>query len=215
MNTEETDLPDPELPGNAPDFKKRLQDLMDQDVLIPKNRNRLFDPSLLTPPRVPLSQPPWVRSRCEPVSKWDEFVRQVTYKPGFTLEVEYAIDYNEDRLHISAQVLDSRQGEVRWETHREPYMQLDRLEFGADPYDEPRYRVQNERLTYYGRFARIVGCFTLEPWDQFDNDVERLGEVRRILRNFEEHEMDEWLKFDGELVFDPHSPQGMENARRV
>lgn len=52
---------------------------------------------------------------------------------------------------------------------------------------------------------RIVGNnITLEPWmgEEFAKNL-----IRDCIRRMEEHEINEWFRYKGELVFDPHKDE--------
>lgn len=62
--------------------------------------------------------------------------------------------------------------------------------------------------------TRVVSCFSLEDLhlDRMDDQDIVKHFIRRAIWQLEEHESDEWLKFDKVCVVDPHPELGVKTA---
>lgn len=62
-----------------------------------------------------------------------------------------------------------------------------------------------EDIDRHGTFTPVACYFTLPPWK---NDEEaQLYTRNHIIWGLEQHEIDEWMLFNGERVFNPHDPK--------
>lgn len=118
------------------------------------------------------------------MNSWEEFFSSVTYKPGFTFEYEYEIDRNWEKVTLTMRVPDSR--------------------------DIENLKPLSEQKIGWGAEARRIPLIPvtmtnhLPPWttEQVAKDY-----LRFLLRDIEMHELDEWFRFEGKLVNDPHAEE--------
>jgi hypothetical protein len=52
--------------------------------------------------------------------------------------------------------------------------------------------------------VEVGGKYQLQPWTYYNTMEDRQVEILRTIHTLERHETCEWLRFGGELVFDPH-----------
>jgi hypothetical protein len=118
------------------------------------------------------------------MNSWEEFFANVTYKPGFTFEYENMIDFNREKVTLTMRVPDSR--------------------------DLENLKHPSEVKVGWGAEARriplipVVMTNMLPPWTTVQVAKDYL---RYLINSLEQHEVDEWFRYDGELVFDPHADQ--------
>lgn len=61
--------------------------------------------------------------------------------------------------------------------------------------------VESSRGPGYGELVDVMSINPLSTWTTVEN---ALQEVRRHIKAFENHEIDEWIQFNGHIPFDPH-----------
>lgn len=115
---------------------------------------------------------------------WREFFADITYKPGFTFDYELKSDFAWETVTLTMRVPDSR--------------------------DLENLKSPEEMQVGWGREARrfrllpITMTDRLPPWICEQAAKEYL---RFLIRKMEMHEIDEWLRFQGKLINDPHADQ--------
>ena len=109
---------------------------------------------------------------------WQQFFEDFSYKPNWEFEFIFEIDYNECKVHITMRVPDSRR-----------------------PLPEPLAldHMMGKRVVI--PVVPITKTLILEPWV---NEDRAKSYIRWHTRDMEDHEIDEWFRYKGELVFDPH-----------
>ena len=115
-------------------------------------------------------------------TEWEEFFSKVKYKPNFTLEYTYLIDFDQEKLTITMRVPDSR----------------DPRNWDEPPSVSAIYGPEDPRRI---PLVPVTASFMLEFWhgERYAKDW-----LRSVLRQLEDHELDEWFRYEGELVNDPH-----------
>lgn len=116
-----------------------------------------------------------------------------TYKPGWVFEVGRDRRSGFVQLMIAFRAEDSRRGPNQIPSYRE-------MTFTAG---EP-FRIERDDL------ISISGMFTVPPHllRPAVNPEARFRQwLRQTLGFIEDHETDEWFRFDGNLVHDPHESQ--------
>jgi hypothetical protein len=56
-----------------------------------------------------------------------------------------------------------------------------------------------------GRMIPIVFQHTCPAWDEMGGETRALSYLRSVCHDLEMHESDEWFRYKGEMVFDPHA----------
>lgn len=65
-----------------------------------------------------------------------------------------------------------------------------------------KMRVEN---TYRpGEMIPIIFQHFLPAWRHIGDDAEAMRFIRDALHDMERHESDEWIRLDGEMIYDPH-----------
>lgn len=111
---------------------------------------------------------------------WEEFFENFSYKPNFEFDYKYEkYEVNEwlkYKVIITMRVPDSRR-----------------------PLPDPETLVNGIRQVI--PLVPITNTVLLYKWP---DEKEALSRMRWEIRTMEDHEIDEWLKYNGELPFDPH-----------
>lgn len=122
-----------------------------------------------------------------------------SYKPnfGFTL---YTRDGRE-MIKITMVVEDSRAPLDPWRIQPAPRREV---VFGDDLC--VRRKFQEDNIVGYSPPRHVTEVWGKYAIPYFDStmDVEFVEWLRNRIRKMEDHEMDEWLRYKGELVNDPH-----------
>lgn len=56
-----------------------------------------------------------------------------------------------------------------------------------------------------GQMIPIIFQSNLPLWRHMRDDKEAMSFIREALHDMERHESDEWIRLDGEMIFDPHA----------
>lgn len=144
-------------------------------------------------------------------------LKHFTYKPNWFVEGEYKVDYDEVFITMREFVEDSTEEFEQWDLRPQQY--IDRYDVEEQPRDYYGYKdllVGND----YGRRRRAGVVSPRRPvlpvysTAVVPRTIETESEFWFWLRydgipQLEEHEMDEWFKVDGMVMFDPHSTKPM------
>jgi hypothetical protein len=114
-------------------------------------------------------------------NSWSEFFSKIRYKPNFTIDYSNAINFDRESIIVKMLVPDSR---------------------------DPDNFVKAQPMVGWGHEARripllpVTSTFILEQWH---GEEYAKGWLRNVLRQMEDHELDEWLRYEDELMNDPHA----------
>lgn len=110
------------------------------------------------------------------VDNWEDFFKNFSYKPNWEFDYAHDIDFDRKRVVITMRVPDSRA----------PLPDVEQLRWGV-------------RKTI--PLVPITKSVRLDPWhgEEYAKHL-----MRSHIREMEDHEIDEWFRYKGELVFDPH-----------
>lgn len=114
------------------------------------------------------------------MNSWEDYFSRLTYKPGFSFDYEYKIDFNQHFVTLTMKVVDSR---------------------------DPKAHMPDRWVPLEGRRLKLIPVTMtnrLPPWTS-----EKVADdyTRYLLRNLEMHELDEWFRKDGDLINDPHADE--------
>lgn len=121
-------------------------------------------------------------------TEWEKFFERVKYKPNFKIEYVREIDFDREKVILTMRVPDSRDPR-NWED--QPGGAFNISPFGPD---DPR------RIP----LIPVTATFMLEA---YHGESYAKSWLRSALRQLEDHELDEWLRLDGELMNDPHAEE--------
>lgn len=108
---------------------------------------------------------------------WTEFFENFSYKPNWHFDYQLKLDFDEHKVMITMRVPDSRAPT-------------------PDPVHFPMGARQTIPLIPISKEVNLP-----EEWYGEDHAKEY---IRFHIRDMEDHEMDEWFRYKGELPFDPH-----------
>lgn len=108
--------------------------------------------------------------------KWEEFFRNLNYKPNWDFDLQRFVEYSEARVIMTMRVPDSRK-----------------------PVPQSEFNLMGQRQVI--PLVPITKTVLLGPFhgEEYAKDY-----IRFHIRDMEDHEIDEWFRYKGELVFDPH-----------
>ena len=149
--------------------------------------------------KVTIEEPANGRPVPEVVRRFGQFIERFTYKPGVqALLSTYWLDLDRTPLTGSAQVQLSLIAEVLDSRDWQAQATVQEFLSGGTITMNPLQR----RVTVM--VPRSISLDFLER-SQDNSPDEVMGHlVREVIRQHEHHEMDEWLRFDGKHVVDPH-----------
>lgn len=136
-----------------------------------------------------------------------ELVKNFRYKPNVFFEVLKGADDFHWMLRITMYVEDSRAPLVPWDLWpesdwRSGYGELD---VASNSF------IRRERILSPSReVIRVTGTYTIPPYLPDEKALQWW--MRDIVRALEDHETDEWLRYNGELLNDPHKGE-MDEGR--
>lgn len=113
------------------------------------------------------------------VTNWKDFFDNFSYKPNCEFDYTHDIDFDRNRLVITMRVPDSRK-----------------------PLPDTEILVNGRRKTI--PLVPITQTVRLGRWVSEDYAKNLM---RFYIREMEDHEIDEWIRYKGELVFDPHNKE--------
>lgn len=109
---------------------------------------------------------------------WEEFFSKIRYKPNVTVVYDNRIHFERESITITMYVPDSR---------------------------DLRNLLENQTPTYgLARHIPLVPITASYVLDHWINEEYAKHYIRDLLRRMEDHEIDEWLRYNGELINDPH-----------
>lgn len=113
------------------------------------------------------------------VTTWEAFFKNFSYKPNCEFDYTHDIDFDRHRLVITMRVPDSRR-----------------------PLPKSEFDVMGRKQVI--PLVPINKTVMLGPWhgEEYAKD-----HIRFHIRDMEDHEIDEWFRYKGELVFDPHNKE--------
>lgn len=114
---------------------------------------------------------------------WKDFFEKIQYKPNVTIAYENVGYLGSERITVTMYVPDSRDP-------RNLAPSQDEVARGLPPRRVP--------------LVPITASYFLDPW--YSEDYSK-HYIRDVLRRMEDHELDEWLRFDGKLLNDPHADE--------
>lgn len=115
----------------------------------------------------------------EEATSWKEFFENFSYKPNWVFEFRPEVDFMlTDRVFITMHVPDSRK---------------------PLPEPTPLDLMMGKRTVV--SMVPVSKNVILDPWDGEERAKDLL---RWHIREMEDHEIDEWFRYKGELPFDPH-----------
>lgn len=109
---------------------------------------------------------------------WKEFFSRVRYKPGFTIDYNYMIDFDQHRVILTMKVCDSR---------------------------DPQAHMDPNNLPLEGRRIRLIPVTSSHVLPHWYGERHAKDYLHHLLLELERHELDEWFSYDDELVSDPHA----------
>ena len=137
---------------------------------------------------------------------YNKFLKRVTYKPNFSMFAYPEGPNNLWVLRVTAYVENSRKEFVPWKLEQPPYED----DFYYDFMRKPPTR---EGVGYLPRreVIEVRGVYRI-PRTYPGEEESFLDWLMAVLHGFERHEMQEWFRLDGELVYDPHKEVGSREA---
>lgn len=132
-----------------------------------------------------------------------QVIHDFQYKPNFGIGLYEA--EGQWRIRIVMWVENSRTPWKQWELGQRP-------QFANNLFDD--YDIDFNRYfppagpQYFSPSREVIevqGNFVIPPFEA-DNEQEFLTWLIYQVKGVEEHEMDEWIRYKGELVRDPHKP---------
>lgn len=126
-------------------------------------------------------------------------LKDFSYKPNFAIGA-YEVD-GEWRIRISMAVEDARKPLEPWVL--KPMPQDENYFFN----DYARYRPPPSNSIGYSpsrEMTEVMGNFIIPPFVEQDGEESFLKWLMYSIKEVELHEMDEWARYKGELLHDPH-----------
>ena len=111
------------------------------------------------------------------MNSWEELFAKIQYKPNFEITYSNTSHFDHDSITIKMWVPDSR---------------------------DPNNHVPTTHSARKVPLIPVTATFVLEQWH---GEQYAKGWLRSVLRQLEDHELDEWLRCDGVLMNDPHADQ--------
>lgn len=108
--------------------------------------------------------------------KWEQFFKDFSYKPNWEFDYIHEVDWDIQKVVITMRVPDSRRP-------------VPEAEFDVMGRRQVIPMVPVSKTVILGRFAG----------EQYAKDY-----IRHHIIDMEIHEVEEWFRYKGELVFDPH-----------
>lgn len=110
--------------------------------------------------------------------KWEQFFKDFSYKPNWEFDYQYQPDFDDQKVFITMRVPDSRR---------------------PLPEPTPLDNLMGKRTVIPA--VPINKTVMLGP---FHGEAYAKDYIRHHIIDMEIHEVDEWFRYQGELVFDPH-----------
>ena len=132
-------------------------------------------------------------------------VKRYSYKPGCQMWVTPPeVSGNNWMLHLQMRVPDSRSSIQRPVDDIQVYY---RTEYEDSVFDDRLLsRLRDSGYDKAGPTITVQGRYAIPRFFQGEREQFRIW-LTHTLMALEEHEMREWLRYDGELVDDPHAPE--------
>ncbi len=137
---------------------------------------------------------------------FNKVLQDFQYKPNFYFVV-YQVE-GEWWIRITMLVENSREPFKPWEVKPEP--QDDRLHW-MDSFDLPPARM----ITMWSPSREVIEVQGRYPIPYFgpEDELPFVSWLVHTTKHIEEHEQDEWLRYKGELIRDPHAEVKLEPAQ--
>lgn len=132
---------------------------------------------------------------------YQKVLSEFTYKPNFSIRISK--QEGQWRLLITMWVEDSRGPISPWLIEQRP------REFESVFVDDGLYRRFNTPIAGYSPSRPLVqvnGNFVIPPFEEGYEHL-FLEWLVSMIRMLEDHEIDEWARYKGELLHDPHTGQ--------
>lgn len=145
-------------------------------------------------------------------------IKDFTYKPNWFLESKYQIDYDRVLISLCNYVEDSRADFEQWDVITRRYSDTYDAVFGTNSYDrfDQDLLVRPIASPVSPRRPVLPVYNTVEVPRSLETEREFWYWLRyQALPILEEHEMDEWFKVRGELMFDPHKQMEPMSLREL
>lgn len=136
---------------------------------------------------------------------YNKVLQDFRYKPNFTYHAYERDGRGSDSwwIRIVMLVEDSRKPFRRWEVKKE--YRRDEYDFFAD-FDYGRPHLPPTPMIYSPsrEMIEVMGSYPIPKCFFEGDDQEFISWMVHTIRMMEEHETDEWLRYKGELINDPH-----------
>jgi hypothetical protein len=129
-----------------------------------------------------------------------DLVSRLTYKPNVRIECLPSVSghavQNEARIMLTAYVPNSRV----------PHPPVEKVGLGFDTWQGPGSIPRRVPPGYRQEITDLIPVSLCQhvPYGLIDSEQKLTSFIRRLISEFESHEIDEWYRLDGKLVRDPH-----------